>query len=65
MQGASGLARDTYKFVAVSLTLASVCTGLAHIMQVQQHLFWGRILWAQPHGQNLVAQNSWTTPRNL
>lgn len=34
MQGASGLARDTYKFVAVSLTLASVCTGLAHIMQV-------------------------------
>lgn len=34
MQGASGLATDTYKFVAVSLTLASVCTGLAQIMQV-------------------------------
>ncbi|KAL0021945.1 hypothetical protein WJX79_010633 [Trebouxia sp. C0005] len=34
MQGASGLAIDTYKFVAVSLTLASVCTGLAQIMQV-------------------------------
>ena len=34
MQGASGLARDTYKFVAVSLTLASVCTALAQITQV-------------------------------
>lgn len=34
MQGASGLATDTYKFVAVSLTLASVCTGLSQIMQV-------------------------------
>ncbi|DBA74283.1 TPA: hypothetical protein ACH3X1_011064 [Trebouxia sp. C0004] len=34
MQGASGLATDTYQFVAVSLTLASVCTGLAQIMQV-------------------------------
>ena len=33
MQGASGLARDTYKFVAVSLTLASVCTALAQISQ--------------------------------
>lgn len=33
MQGASGLARDTYKFVAVSLTLASVCTALAQITQ--------------------------------
>ena len=36
MQGASGLASDTYKFVAVSLTLASVCTGLAQIMQVTE-----------------------------
>ncbi|KAL3148833.1 hypothetical protein ABBQ32_001711 [Trebouxia sp. C0010 RCD-2024] len=34
MQCASGLARDTYKFVAVSLTLASVCTALAQITQV-------------------------------
>ena len=34
MQGASGLAKDTYKFVAVSLTLASVCTALAQVMQV-------------------------------
>lgn len=34
MQGASGLARDTYQFVAVSLTLASVCTALAQISQV-------------------------------
>lgn len=34
MQGASGLARDTYKFVAVSLTLASVCTALAQSTQV-------------------------------
>lgn len=33
MQGASGLARDTYQFVAVSLTLASVCTALAQISQ--------------------------------
>lgn len=33
MQGASGLAQDTYKFVAVSLTLASVCTALAQISQ--------------------------------
>ena len=33
MQCASGLARDTYKFVAVSLTLASVCTALAQITQ--------------------------------
>ena len=35
MQGASGLARDTYKFVAVSLTLASVCTALAQITQAR------------------------------
>ena len=34
MQGASGLAKDTYKFAAVSLTLASVCTALAQVMQV-------------------------------
>ena len=37
MQGASGLAKDTYKFVAVSLTLASVCTGMAQVTQVWQH----------------------------
>lgn len=35
MQCASGLARDTYKFVAVSLTLASVCTALAQITQAR------------------------------
>ena len=35
MQGASGLAKDTYKFVAVSLTLASICTALAQVMQVR------------------------------
>lgn len=34
MQGASGLASDTYKFVAVSLTLATVCTSLAQSLQV-------------------------------
>ncbi len=44
MQGASGLATDTYKFVAVSLTLASVCTGLAQIMQVCIYLFAAAVL---------------------
>lgn len=38
MQGASGLAKDTYKFVAVSLTLATVCTSFAQILQVRQAL---------------------------
>ena len=46
MQGASGLATDTYKFVAVSLTLASVCTGLAQIMQVCILLFATAVLLA-------------------
>ena len=36
MQGASGLAKDTYKFVAVSLTLATVCTSFAQLLQVGQ-----------------------------
>lgn len=34
MQGASGLAQDTYKFAAISLTLATVCTGAAQASQV-------------------------------
>lgn len=36
MQGASGLAKDTYKFVAVSLTLATVCTSFAQLLQASQ-----------------------------
>ena len=36
LQGASGLAQDTYKFVAVSLTLATVCTSFAQLLQASQ-----------------------------
>lgn len=61
MHGASGLATDTYKFVAVSLTLASVCTGLAQIMQVCVLLFAAAVLLSRFGNAAVQSYHAWIT----